>query len=123
MELARRLCTKEHQLNYQVCSDCDVVVFYPRAHCTECLGSALEWRTSKGGGEIYSYGVVRLSRHPFFGGKIPYAVALIDLDEGFRILSNVVGFGEPEELSIGQRVAVEWEDHDKLSVPLFHPSS
>ena len=114
--------TKEHDLNYQVCADCDAVIFYPRRHCTQCLGNNLDWRTSKGEGEIYSYSTVRLSRHPFFGGKIPYAVALIDLDEGFRIMSNVVGFGEPEDLSIGQRVAVEWEDHDDVAIPLFHPA-
>ena len=83
--------TKAHELRYQVCDDCNTVVFYPRRHCTGCVGGALSWRTSKGEGAIYSYSVVQLSRHPFFGQKIPYAVALIDLDEGFRMLSSVVG--------------------------------
>ncbi|MXY79082.1 MAG: hypothetical protein F4Y94_05205 [Chloroflexi bacterium] len=114
--------TKEHELRYQVCDDCDEVVFYPRRHCAPCLGSPLSWRASKGEGEIYSFSVVQLSRHPFFGKKAPYAVALIDLDEGFRMLSNVVGVEDPvAELSVGQRVAVEWEDHDEVAIPLFRP--
>ena len=114
--------TKAHELRYQVCGDCNTVVFYPRRHCTGCVGGALSWRTSKGEGAIYSYSVVQLSRHPFFGQKIPYAVALIDLDEGFRMLSNVVGVEDPvAELSVGQRVALEWEDHDEVAIPLFHP--
>ena len=115
--------TKDHELRYQVCDDCAAVVFYPRRHCTQCLGGALSWRTSAGQGEIYSFSVVRLSRHPFFGPRAPYAVALIDLAEGFRMMSNVVGPADPgAELSIGQRVALEWEDHDELAIPLFRPA-
>jgi uncharacterized OB-fold protein len=115
--------TKEHELLYQVCDDCQAVVFYPRRHCTQCLGSALSWHVSKGDGEIYSFSVVRLSRHPFFGTKAPYAVALVDLDEGFRMMSNIVGVSDPEvELEIGTRVALEWEDHDDLAIPLFRPA-
>ena len=65
---------------------------------------------------------VALSRHPFFGNKTPYVVALIDLDEGFRMMSNVVGLADPErELKVGQRVRVEWEDHEALSLPVFRP--
>ncbi|PZC48445.1 MAG: hypothetical protein DK306_000893 [Chloroflexi bacterium] len=115
--------TKSHELRFQVCDDCDAVVFYPRRHCTSCLGSALSWKVSAGAGEIYSFSVVQLSRHPFFGQKVPYAVALIDLDEGFRILSNVVGVDDPvAQLRVGQRVALEWEDHDEVAIPLFHPA-
>ena len=115
--------TKDHELRYQICDDCDAVVFFPRRHCTQCLGSALSWRISSGAGVIYTFSTVQLSRHPFFATKIPYAVALIDLDEGFRIMSNVVGVTDPEaELSIGQRVAVEWEDHEDTAIPLFHPA-
>ena len=115
--------TNDHELRYQVCDDCDAVVFYPRRHCTQCLGSALTWRTSAGQGTIYSFSTVQLSRHPFFGAKVPYAVALIDLDEGFRMMSNVVGVADPEaELRVGRRVALEWEDHAAVAIPLFHPA-
>ena len=114
--------TKEHVLRYQRCDDCGTIVFFPRRHCTGCLGSALSWHTAAGEGQIYSFSVVRLSRHPFFRTQVPYAVALVDLDEGFRMLSNILASGDPGAvLTIGQRVLVEWEDHGELSFPVFRP--
>ena len=114
--------TKNHELRYPRCDDCGALVFYPRRHCTSCLGRSLSWHPSKGEGTIYTYSVVRQSHHPFFRARAPYAVAWIDLDEGPRILSNVVGVEDPSsDLAIGQRVRVEWEDHEELSIPLFRP--
>jgi uncharacterized OB-fold protein len=65
--------------------------------------------------------VVRQSYHPFFRGLVPYAVAWIDLVEGPRLLSNVVGMDDPGALAIGAQVQVHWEEHDDLCVPLFKP--
>ena len=114
--------TQERQLCYQHCDDCNTVVFYPRRHCTGCLGSNLSWKGSKGEGTIYTFSVVRQSYHPFFRTKVPYAIAWIDLDEGPRILSNITGVEDPgEELDIGQRVVVDWEGHAELAIPLFKP--
>ena len=114
--------TKDKELRYQKCNDCSTVVFYPRRHCTGCLGNNLSWHTASGQGTVYSYSVVRQSYHPFFRGRVPYAVAWIDLDEGPRLLSNVVGVEDPlNEVQIGQRVEVEWEEHENLSIPLFRP--
>ncbi len=54
---------------------------------------------------------------------MPYAVAWIDLDEGPRMLANVTGVEEPaDELAIGQRVQLEWEEHEELCIPLFRPA-
>ena len=114
--------TKDKELRYQKCDDCSTVIFYPRRHCTGCLGNNLSWQTASGQGTVYSYSVVRQSYHPFFRGRVPYAVAWIDLDEGPRLLSNVVGVEDPlNEVQIGQRVEVEWEEHENLSIPLFRP--
>jgi uncharacterized protein len=114
--------TKDKQLRYQRCDDCGTTVFYPRQHCTACLGSKLTWHTASGRGTVYSYSVVRKAEHPFFRTLVPYAVAWIDLDEGPRLLSNVVGIADPaKDLKIGQKVTVEWEVHDDLAVPLFKP--
>ena len=77
--------TKERRLTYQRCDDCGAVVFYPRAHCTSCLGGSLSWHVSAGRGAVYSYSVIRQSYHPFFRTRVPFAVAWIDLDEGPRI--------------------------------------
>jgi uncharacterized OB-fold protein len=115
--------TRDRELGYQQCEDCDTVVFYPRRHCTGCLGSNLTWKTSAGEGTLYTFSVVRQSYHPFFRTRVPYAVAWIDLDEGPRILSNIAGVEDPgATLEIGQRVRVEWEEHEDLNIPLFVPT-
>ncbi len=112
--------TKEKELRYQQCSNCNTVVFYPRRHCTGCTDGNLEWKVSAGKGTIYTYSVVRQSYHPFFRNMVPYTVAWIDMDEGPRLISNVTGIA-PEEVSIGQKVQIEWEEHEDLNIPLFKP--
>ena len=112
--------TKDQRLTYQQCGDCGALVFHPRRHCTGCLGRALEWRDSAGLGTVYTYSVVRQSRHPFFRQLVPYAVAWIDLDEGPRLVSNVVELDDPvRDIQIGMRVKVRWEEHEELCLPLF----
>lgn len=111
--------TREHKLMYQVCDHCKGIVFYPRRHCIHCLSLNLSWHQSKGEGTVYTYSVVRRSRHPAFADRVPYVVAWIDLDEAFRMLTNVVNIAAPEDVAIGKRVRLAWEDHDELSLPKF----
>jgi uncharacterized protein len=111
--------TAEHRLTYQVCTGCGQVVFYPRRHCTGCTSGELQRRDSSGRGSVYSFTVIRQHGHPFFRARIPYVVGLIDLDEGFRMVAEIEA--EPDEVHVNQRVAVIWEDHASLSVPLFRP--
>ena len=114
--------TKNHELRYQTCDACAGIVFYPRRHCTHCLGKKLSWKTSKGEGTLYTYSVVRQTYHPAFRERVPYVIAWVDLDEGFRILTHVTGIDDPAEVSVGQRVVVEWRDYDEVSLPLFRPA-
>ena len=116
------LATKEKRLTYQQCADCGAVVFYPRRRCSSCFSVNLEWKESAGEGSVYTYSIVRQSYHPFFRGMAPYAVAWIDLDEGPRLVSNVVGIEDPSNVRIGMRVKVRWEEHEGLCVPLFEPA-
>jgi uncharacterized protein len=114
--------TKSHELLYQVCNACFTVVFYPRSHCTNCTSLDLSWEKSKGQGTIYTYSIVRRSQHPAFRDLVPYVVAWVDLDEKFRMLTNIVGVRDAAtELHIGQRVSVEWLDYDAVSLPVFRP--
>jgi uncharacterized OB-fold protein len=116
------VATKNHELRYQTCEACSSVVFHPRSHCTTCLSGRLRWNVSRGEGTIYTWSAVRQSYHPFFRARVPYAVAWIDLDEGFRMLSNVVGVADPaRDLRIGQRVRLTWEDCEEVAIPLFEP--
>ena len=114
--------TKDKEFRYQKCANCGTVVWHPRAHCTGCVDGDLQWHVSAGQGTIYSYSIVRLSYHPFFRGKAPYAVAYVDLDEGPRFHTNVVGVDDPgADVHIGQHVQLHWEEHEELSVPLVTP--
>jgi len=113
--------TKNHELKYQKCNDCNTVVFYPKHHCTNCGSANLSWHTSSGQGKVYTFSVVRQNRSGAFRDLVPYVVAYIDLDEGFRMMSNVVSIN-PDEVKCDMRVKVEWEDYDEVSLPLFAPA-
>ena len=117
--------TKENKLLYQQCNSCQAVVFTPRAHCTKCGSGDLSTLESKGQGAVYTYAVVRQSRQPGFADMGPYSVAYIDLDEGFRMLSTVVGVDDPTtDISVGMRVQVDFEEQDtgEYRVPVFRPA-
>lgn len=116
--------TKNEQLLYQQCNDCDTVVFTPRSHCTNCGSANLAEKVSSGEGTVYTYSVVRQNRNPAFADLGAYALAYIDLDEGFRMLSNVVGVANPlTDIQIGQRVKVKFEQQEEgeYLIPLFEP--
>ncbi len=86
---------KPSELRYQSCDDCNSVVFYPRLHCPRCLSDRLIWKKSKGEGSVYTYSVVRQNRVPAFIELGAYCVAYIDMDEGFRMMSTVIGVDNP----------------------------
>jgi uncharacterized OB-fold protein len=87
----------EGVLAYQRCVDCKSAVFYPRAICPACGSTGLVWQVSSGRGTVYS--TTSVSRRD----AAPYCVCLVDLDDGFRLMSTVVGI-PAEEVQIGQRV-------------------
>ncbi len=114
--------TAARQLTYQVCDQCSRVVFYPRAACPACGGRTLSLQVSAGLGTIYSATLIRRAGHPYFLQRVPYFVAFIDLDEGFRMLSEVIHAADHTASSlVAKRVAVSWEEHSELSIPLFRP--
>ena len=117
--------TKRHELSYPTCDACSAVVFFPRRHCPACGSESLTWHTSRGEGTVYSYSVIRQNRNPAFKDLGAYALALIDLDEGFRMFSNVTGVADPtKDIKVGMRVRVQWEDqpNSDLALPLFVPA-
>ncbi|MGH7919688.1 MAG: Zn-ribbon domain-containing OB-fold protein [Candidatus Dormibacteraceae bacterium] len=112
--------TREGRLTYQVCRGCGGVVFYPRAHCTHCTSLELDLRISAGRGTVYTFTVIRQHGHPFFRGRVPYVVAFIDVDEGFRMLAEVLA-PDPAEVRVGQRVELRWEAGGDVRIPVFVP--
>jgi len=104
--------TRDERLILQWCTACEQPVWYPREVCPTCLGDTLEWRDSSGQGAVYACTVEHKA-------EPPYVVALVELDEGVRLLSNVVG-SPPDQVAIGDRVTVTWEPlSDGRNLPLF----
>lgn len=116
--------TKRHELTYQTCNPCKEVIFYPRHHCTTCGSSETTWHVSKGEGTVYTFSVIMQSRNPAFAELGAYAVAYVDLDEGFRMMSNIVGVQDPtKDIQCGMRVRLRWQDQGEgqVSLPMFEP--
>ena len=112
---------KQNKLLVQHCRDCGAYQFYPQAHCRGCLSDRLDWVESKGTGSVYSYSVVHRAPSSAFERDVPYTVALIDLPEGCRMLSNVVDV-DPQDVRIGMQVEVVFEEiTPDISLPKFRP--
>lgn len=96
---------RSEELRYQRCDACGYANFPPTEHCRQCLSAQVRWERSAGLGEIYSWTVVHRPVTAEFSP--PYAPAIVTLDEGYQMLTNVVGVA-PEELRIGMRVRVQF---------------
>ncbi|MBI2963376.1 MAG: Zn-ribbon domain-containing OB-fold protein [Deltaproteobacteria bacterium] len=112
-----------HELVLQRCGGCGELRFYPRGLCPACLSSSVEYVRSSGRGRIHTFTVTYQSQAPGFRDELPYVMAYVDLDEGPRVLSNVV-HTPPEEVKIGMAVEVVFEDVDEdLAIPRFRRAS
>lgn len=102
---------KRGELLIQRCRSCGQYQWYPRSSCHKCSSLELEWSKVSGLGRVYSFTVIRrvVGNSPEFSKDIPFVVAEIDLDEGVRIYSNIVGVN-PDEVKIGMRVRVTFEE-------------
>ena len=90
--------------------------------CPECLSRDAEWTAVSGRGKVFSFVVFHRAYHPAWEGKVPYNVALIELDEGPIMLSNVVDV-DNAKLAVGQPVRVAFEKlDDDLAIPVFKPA-
>ncbi len=108
---------KEGKLRVQKCADCNAYIFIPAPCCSNCLGESLEWVDSSGRGELYSYTVVHRPQQPSF--NVPYIVAVIELEEGWYMLSNLQDIA-PEEVEIGMPLEVVFEKRSpEITLPLF----
>jgi uncharacterized OB-fold protein len=108
------------ELRLQRCDACGLAVFYPRAVCPHCGGASLSWFAAAGTGTVYSYTVV----HRAFGefaGQAPFTVALVDLDEGVRMMTRIVGPSpaQPGGALIGRRVRMEIARISDADLPCF----
>ena len=111
-----------HELYVQRCRDCGTVRLPPRALCPACLSSAVEWVRSAGRGVVYSFTVTHQNQAPGFREELPYVLAIVELTEGPRLLTNLVE-GSPDAVRIGMPVEVVFDDvTPEITLPKFRPA-
>ncbi|NKB59061.1 MAG: hypothetical protein GKS00_22260 [Alphaproteobacteria bacterium] len=112
----------EERLIVQTCKACGHVQFYPRALCVKCDGRDLDWRDAKPSGKVHTFSIVHRAPTPAFRADSPYVLALIDLDDGFRMMMNVVNC-PPENVSIDMAVRIVFEERNGQRLPQAEPAS
>jgi uncharacterized OB-fold protein len=113
-------CARD-ELAVQRCTACGVLRHYPRPHCTACLSPDYEWHTCSGKATVLTFTVVRQNANPRFAPRLPYVVAMVELDEGVHMLSEVSA--SPESVRVGLPVVVRFDDEPGgLRVPRFVPA-
>ncbi len=126
--------TREGRLLVQWCTACDRGIFYPRAFCPSCgtggaggaggAGGTLGWREASGRATVHAAVVEHRpdAAGAAFSGGEPYCIALVDLEEGVRMMTNVVGC-PPGDVRSGMAVVVSWEPlSDGRQLALFRPA-
>ena len=106
-------------LTFQRCRSCGHAWLPPRSDCPGCLSADLAWQTAAGGARLISWVVYHVAFHPAFANRLPYNVAVVELDEGPRLISNVVGVEDAETLKIDQRLQLVIEDEGGTAVARF----
>jgi hypothetical protein len=121
--------TRERRYLVQWCTGCSTPIFYPREVCPSCLSSdSIEWKESTGTGTVHAISVQHRPGNPAMTDRVPYIVALVELDAGadgatIRVMSNVVNC-DPESVRIGDGVGLVWEPlTDGRNLPVFELAS
>lgn len=120
--------TRDGRYLVQWCTACEVPIFYPRDVCPQCLSAeSLTWRESSGAGTVYASSVQHRPANPTMADRVPYVVALVEVDAGdgertVRVMSNVIDC-DPFSVNVGQAVTLVWEPlSDGRQLPQFKPS-
>jgi uncharacterized OB-fold protein len=116
-EAARR-----HELVVQRCRACGTRRFPARDICSHCLSREATWAPGSGRGTIFSYAIMHQVYHPGFAGEVPYAVVVVELAEGVRLVSNLVGCA-PGDITPGMPVEAVFEEiTPEVTLPKFRPA-
>ncbi|NQX87573.1 MAG: OB-fold domain-containing protein [Halioglobus sp.] len=111
---------REGILRVQQCQRCKTCVFIPQPCCTHCQSNDLNWLDCSGKGKVYSHTTVHRAPRPQF--EVPYVVAIIELEEGWHMLSNVLGC-PVEDVHVNMPVCVEFREiTDEITLPYFVPT-
>jgi uncharacterized OB-fold protein len=109
------------ELRLPYCPACVAYVFYPRAACPRCWSTTVVWRTLSGRGRLHSYLISHVAA-PGFVDDVPYAVAVVELAEGPRLMSSIRGVPQtPEALELDMPLVVDFEPRGDQVLPVFRP--
>jgi len=112
---------KEHRLALPHCDDCAQFWFPPSRTCPHCLSMNFAFKSVSGRGKVFSFVTFHRVYRPAFAEDVPYVVALVELDEGPRLLTNILGVS-PDEVRCEMAVEVVFDDYDAdVSIPKFKP--
>jgi uncharacterized OB-fold protein len=106
---------------FQRCTACAHAWLPPRYECPNCLRDAWTWETASGNARLISWVVFHTAFDPAFASRVPYTVAIVELAEGPRLISNVVGARDPEALRADQSLELVIERENGVALPLYRP--
>jgi uncharacterized OB-fold protein len=110
---------RERRLVIRRCKACGELHFMPRYLCPACWSDQLEWIDARGTARVHSFSVIRRASDPAFASRVPYVVALVELEEGPRMMANILG-EDALSVAIGDPVKVTFEDRgDGALIPQF----
>ena len=111
------------QLLLQRCNSCGNYQHYPRSMCSQCWSESLEWMPSGGNGSVWTFTVVHIPGHPAWSDETPYTIALVELDEGPRVMTRIINC-PPEEVSVGMAVQIHptWDEQLNQTLLNFEPA-
>ena len=113
--------TREHELRLQRCRACGSFQFPPQVLCRSCLTEEQDWTVTSGNATVYSFVVQHRPATPAFVDDVPYVVAVVELDEGPLMLTNIVGC-TPDAVKVGMPVEVTFVDAtDEITLYPFRP--
>ncbi|MCU4183444.1 Zn-ribbon domain-containing OB-fold protein [Acidiferrimicrobium sp. IK] len=105
------------------CRSCGAAHHYPRPFCPSCWSEEVEWEQASGRATLYTWSTVFVNDAPPFSSRLPYVAAVVDLEEGPRVMTNVVGC-PPEELRVGMALTVAYEEATpEITIPVFTPAA
>lgn len=102
---------KQHKMKLPQCKSCKQFHMYPRSHCPNCFSWDIEWREASGKGTLYTYAIQHRAQGPGFQDEVPYITAIVQLDEGPRLLTNLVGVEpDPAKVICDSPVEIVYDD-------------
>ena len=114
---------KRHELIIPRCARCDSYFWYPRRACPTCLREDWEWASVSGKARLHTFTIVRQPGNPAFEDDVPYVYAVVQLDEGVRMISTLVDCEVPDDVAVDMQLEVSFDDvTDEWTLVKFRPA-